>query len=57
MLGVEARFLLAATIAEFRPNVDQFIDDGCDMVIWVGQLLGERSAVDAAVAKSRHPAR
>lgn len=48
-LGFEADFLESQTEADFAPNIQAFIDQGCDLIVTVGFLLGDATA-DAAEA-------
>lgn len=45
-LGVEASFLESQSDADFEPNINAFIDQGCDLIVTVGFLLGD--ATEAA---------
>ena len=38
-LGSEVSFLESQDATDFRPNIDAFIDQGCDIVVTVGFLL------------------
>ncbi len=49
--GVTAEFLESNDAADFRPNIDAFIAQGCDIVITVGFLL----AADTAAAAVDNP--
>ena len=46
--GVTAEFLESADATEYRPNIDAFINQGCDLVVTVGFLMANDTA-DAAV--------
>jgi basic membrane protein A and related proteins len=46
-LGVEAKFLESSTPNDFEPNINAFIDQGCDIIITVGFLLGDATAAAA----------
>jgi len=37
----EAKFLESQSPADFRPNIDSFIDEGCDLIVTVGFLLAD----------------
>ncbi len=50
-LGIEGKFIESQAITDFRPNIDSFINEGCDMIITVGFLLGD----DTAAAAAEHP--
>jgi basic membrane protein A len=49
--GVTAEFLESNDAADFRPNIDAFISQGCDIIITVGFLL----AADTAAAAVDNP--
>jgi basic membrane protein A len=40
-LGVEAKFLESQTQDDYAPNIQAFLDEGCDIIITVGFLLGD----------------
>jgi len=46
-LGVEGRVLESTNEADFEPNIDTFINDGCDLIIPVGFLLDEATQTAA----------
>jgi basic membrane protein A len=48
-LGVEVRFLESAVAEDYARNINQFINDGCDIIVTVGFLLGDATQ-DAATA-------
>ena len=43
----EAKFLESQSPADFRPNIDAFIDQGCDLIVTVGFLLADDTAAAA----------
>jgi basic membrane protein A len=43
-LGVEIAFLESQTEADYEPNIQQFVDRGCDIIVTVGFLLGDATA-------------
>lgn len=43
-LGVEAEFLESQGQADYEPNIQAFIDQGCDLIVTVGFLLGDATA-------------
>ncbi|MFB3738148.1 MAG: BMP family protein [Candidatus Velamenicoccus archaeovorus] len=45
-LGIEAKYLESQTQQDYQPNIQAFIDQGCDLIITVGFLLGD--ATEAA---------
>lgn len=47
-LGVEGSFLESQAITDFRPNIDSFISQECDLIVTVGFLLGDDTAAAAA---------
>jgi len=40
-LGAEIKYLESTSEADYDPNIQAFIDEGCDVIITVGFLLGE----------------
>jgi basic membrane protein A len=44
-LGVEVKYLESTSEADYDPNIQAFIDEGCDVIVTVGFLLGD--ATDA----------
>jgi basic membrane protein A len=46
-LGVEISVLESTSDADFEPNIQTFIDQGCDIIITVGFLLGDATAAAA----------
>lgn len=46
-LGVEIQFLESQSPADFQPNIDTFINQGCDLIVTVGFLLGDATAAAA----------
>ena len=47
-LGIEGAFLESQAITDFRPNIDSFINQDCDLIVTVGFLLGDDTAAAAA---------
>lgn len=45
--GVEAKYLESQTPNDFEPNIQAFIDQGCDIIVTVGFLLGDATAAAA----------
>lgn len=45
---LEVKYLLSETAADYEPNIQAFLDEGCDLIVTVGFLLGDATA--AAVA-------
>jgi len=45
-LGVEVKYLESTSEADYDPNIQAFLDEGCDIIITVGFLLGD--ATEAA---------
>jgi basic membrane protein A len=43
-LGIEANFLESQSPNDFEPNINAFIEQGCDIIITVGFLLGDATA-------------
>jgi basic membrane protein A len=46
-LGVEIAFLESQGLSDFRPNIDSFIAEGCDLIITVGFLLANDTGAAA----------
>lgn len=46
--GLEARVVESASDADYAPNIQNFIDAGCDLIVTVGFLLGDATAEAAA---------
>ncbi|NNC74262.1 MAG: BMP family ABC transporter substrate-binding protein [Acidimicrobiia bacterium] len=44
----EVKFLESQQTADFRPNIDSFISEGCDLIVTVGFLLADDTASAAA---------
>ena len=44
----EVKFLESQSTADFRPNIDSFITEGCDVIVTVGFLLSDDTAAAAA---------
>jgi len=40
-LGVEAKYLESTSEADYEPNIQAFIDEGCGVIVTVGFLLGD----------------
>jgi basic membrane protein A len=45
--GVEIAFLESQSLSDFRPNIDSFIAEGCDLIITVGYLLANDTGAAA----------
>jgi basic membrane protein A and related proteins len=46
-LGIQSQVLESQSDADFEPNINAFLEQGCDIIITVGFLLGEATAVAA----------
>jgi basic membrane protein A and related proteins len=46
-LGVQTDYLESQTPNDFQPNIDTFIQQGCDVIVTVGFLLGDATAAAA----------
>jgi basic membrane protein A len=46
-LGVEGKVLESQTQDDYAPNIQTFIDQGCDVIVTVGFLLGDATAAAA----------
>ena len=42
-LGIEAKYLESSSEADYEPNIQAFIDEGCDVIVTVGFALGEQT--------------
>jgi len=47
-LGVEGKFLESQQQTDYEKNINAFIEEGCDLIIPVGFLLGDATAAAAA---------
>ncbi|HCB00934.1 MAG TPA: BMP family ABC transporter substrate-binding protein, partial [Anaerolineae bacterium] len=50
-LGVDGKYLESTQQSDYARNIQQFVDEGADLVVTVGFLLG----VDTAVAAKANP--
>ncbi|CAN5837307.1 BMP family ABC transporter substrate-binding protein [soil metagenome] len=46
-MGADVRFLESTTAEDYARNINQFISDGCDIIITVGFLLGDDTRIAA----------
>ena len=46
-LGIEGAVLESTSDADFDPNIQTFLDQGCDLIVTVGFLLGDATAAAA----------
>jgi basic membrane protein A and related proteins len=46
-LGVEVKFLESTTEADYAKNINQFVSEGCNMILTVGFLLGDATKAAA----------
>jgi basic membrane protein A len=46
-LGVQTQVLESQTANDFQPNIDTFVQQGCDLIITVGFLLGDATQAAA----------
>jgi basic membrane protein A and related proteins len=46
-LGVQVKFLESTTEADYAKNINQFVSEGCDMIVTVGFLLGDATKAAA----------
>jgi hypothetical protein len=55
-LGVEIAVLESTSETDFEPNIQQFVDQDCDLIVTVGFLLGEatEAAAEANPDQLRH---
>src|SRR3970282_2142576 len=47
-LGIEGKFLESQQQTDYEANINAFIEEGCDIIITVGFLLGDATAAGAA---------
>lgn len=40
-LGIDAQYLLSSSEADYEPNIQTFMDQGCDVIVTVGFALGD----------------
>jgi len=45
-LGIEVKYLESTSESDYEPNIKAFVDEGCDIIVTVGFLLGD--ATEAA---------
>ncbi len=43
-LGVEPKYLESQTQQDYEPNIQAFLDQGCNLIVTVGYLLGDATA-------------
>ncbi len=46
-IGVQVKFLESTTAADYEKNINQFLSEGCDMIVTVGFLLGDATKAAA----------
>ncbi len=46
-LGVEVKFLESRSTEDYARNIDQFVSEDCDLIVTVGFLLGDATALAA----------
>jgi basic membrane protein A len=46
-LGVEGKFLESQQQADYERNINAFVEEGCDLIVTVGFLLGDATAAGA----------
>ena len=46
-LGIEVKFLESSATPDYEKNINQFISEGCDMIVTVGFLLGDATKAAA----------
>jgi basic membrane protein A len=46
-LGIEVKFLESKSDADYEKNINQFLSEGCDMIVTVGFLLGDATKIAA----------
>jgi basic membrane protein A len=40
-LGIEVKYLESTSESDYEPNINAFVDEGCDIIVTVGFLLGD----------------
>jgi basic membrane protein A and related proteins len=53
-LGVETKVLESQAESDFEPHINEFISQGCDMIITVGFLLGDATRAAAEANADQH---
>lgn len=53
-LGVEGQFLESQEQADYEENINAFMEEGCDIIITVGFLLGDATAAAAQANPDQH---
>jgi basic membrane protein A and related proteins len=46
-LGIEVKFLESRAATDYEKNINQFVSEGCDMIVTVGFLLGDATKAAA----------
>jgi basic membrane protein A len=46
-LGIEVKFLESRAATDYEKNINQFVSEGCDMIVTVGFLLGDATKIAA----------
>jgi len=46
-LGVEGKYLESQEVADYERNINAFLEEGCDLIITVGFLIGDATAAAA----------
>jgi basic membrane protein A len=52
-LGVEVKYLESTSESDYDPNIQAFIDEGCDVIVTVGFLLGDATEAFAIANPSQ----
>ena len=52
-LGIEGKYLESQEVADYEKNLNAFIEEGCDLVITVGFLIGDATAASAEANPDR----
>lgn len=53
-LGVDGQFLESQEQADYEENINAFLEEGCDIIITVGFLLGDATAAAAQANPEQH---
>lgn len=46
-LGIEGKYLESQEVADYEKNINAFLEEGCDLIITVGFLIGDATAAAA----------
>jgi len=52
--GIQTNYLESMEVADYEKNLNAFLDEGCDLIITVGYLIGDATAAAAAANPDRY---